>query len=198
MSDDRMNYAWREATGRSGGVISIWNSKNQSAYICIIGNFNSICRSLEWDDRDLKEWNRQVFGNLDEAIKRHKQDIQELDLIDDVRRNWIKEGDLNSHILHNFIKIRCMINEIVGREVNGEWREEVTEVKQRLGWATGLAILGGEFSRPKGSLGEELDGRWVREEIFWFGAVPVSMIPLIFEFNLNWCRVFMIWWWKIY
>ncbi|KAL8511127.1 hypothetical protein ACS0TY_017812 [Phlomoides rotata] len=33
---------------------------------------------------DLKEWNKQVFGNLDEKIERHKQAIHELDLIDDV------------------------------------------------------------------------------------------------------------------
>lgn len=45
------------------------------------------------------------------------------------RSKWIKEGDANSSYFHRCINKRRKCNEIVGININEEWKEDVVEVK---------------------------------------------------------------------
>lgn len=45
------------------------------------------------------------------------------------RIKWIKDGDANSKLFHNYINKRRKRNEIVGISIGGQWHEEVDEVK---------------------------------------------------------------------
>ncbi|KAL8492247.1 hypothetical protein ACS0TY_023765 [Phlomoides rotata] len=46
------------------------------------------------------------------------------------RVKWIEDGDTNSSFFHNFINKRRKRNEILGMLIEGEWREEVEDVKK--------------------------------------------------------------------
>lgn len=45
------------------------------------------------------------------------------------RNKWLKEGDANSSFFHSYINRCRKKNEIVGVEINGQWLEEVIDVK---------------------------------------------------------------------
>lgn len=45
------------------------------------------------------------------------------------RCKWIREGDINFKFFHGYINRRRKRNEILGVQINGEWKEEVAEDK---------------------------------------------------------------------
>lgn len=144
---------------------------------------------------DLKKWNVEVFGNLENNIEIQRQEIQKYDLIDDIfglddhevskrneasahllrelkrkdslqvqksRLSWLKDGDLNSKLFYNCINKRRKINEVVGIKVNGEWKEEVTEVKKGVFDYFSSHYKSKELSRP--SLARDFTNRAVSLE----------------------------------
>lgn len=55
--------------------------------------------------------------------------MEEQSAVAKARNKWLKEGDSNSRYFHDLINRRRKRNEIIGIDINGEWCEEVSDVK---------------------------------------------------------------------
>lgn len=110
--------------------LKIWNKQVFGSIERNIDNFREEIRKLDMID--------EVFGLEEyEVIKRNESNallLRELKRkhtlsYQKARCKWINEGDCNTRFFHNYINRRRKINELIGIKVDGEWKEEVVDVK---------------------------------------------------------------------
>ncbi|KAL8503202.1 hypothetical protein ACS0TY_022089 [Phlomoides rotata] len=103
-----------------------WGSK-QFLYLNAweeIRNLNTIDEVFGLQEHEIIKINESLALLLRELNMKSTLNYQK------ARCSWIKEGDCNSRFFHNYINMKRRRNNILGLQVNGEWVEEVLEVKK--------------------------------------------------------------------
>ncbi|KAL8498292.1 hypothetical protein ACS0TY_021568 [Phlomoides rotata] len=98
--------------------------KQLKAYLNEIRNLNTIDEVFGLQEHEIIKINESLALLLRELNMKSTLNYQK------ARCSWIKEGDCNSRFFHNYINMKRRRNNILGLQVNGEWVEEVLEVKK--------------------------------------------------------------------